>query len=68
MAGELIKLYFLTWHDYEDGVSHGKVIRVPEGEDPETVAYQYLNRVVGVGNHLLESINEAQAGDEKREF
>ena len=67
-ANESTRPYFVIWHDYVDGVSHGKVIQVPNGKDPESEAYGFLTDYVGMNNYLIESIREAKEGDAAHEF
>lgn len=62
------KQYFVIWHDYEDDVSHGKSIQVPDGEDPESEAYGFLTRHVGMNEYLIENIREIREGETVHEF
>ena len=62
------KPYFVTWHDYIDGVSHGKIINVLEGDDPESEAYDFLADYVGKDDYLLEGIKKTEEGEDKHEF
>ena len=56
----MCKPYTVIWHDYVDGVSHDAVIQVPEGKDPESAAYQYLQENIGEHNYDLESVEETK--------
>ncbi len=58
-----MKKFFVTWHDYVDGVSHGKVIQVPDGKDPESEAIRFLMDYVDLNDCLIESIREIKEGE-----
>lgn len=60
--------YFVIWHDYADGVSHGKIIRVPDGTDPESEAHRFLTGHVGANNFLIEGVQEVKEVEAVREF
>jgi len=57
---KITKSYFLIWEDWQDNQSHGKIIHVPEGKNPEVFADDYLSNYGELGKYgfLIESVEE----------
>lgn len=67
---KITKPYFLIWEDWQDEQSHGMAIDVPEGEDPEVFAHQFLSNYGELDKFgfLIESVKEIKEGEKVSRF
>lgn len=64
------KKYFVVWEDWQDEQSHGKVINIPENENPVAFVRDFLSNYGDLGKYgfLVESIEEIKEGETVSEF